>query len=300
MNQNWRVRRASPTVKPEASWGSRQPGPRRRRGGVRGRDRHRCAHRSPRGGADELGGGQAQNEHEDGGSEGRLAPAERVDAADDQVDNDAAEGEPSRDETDGGGAVALEPVDDRDHDGEEATQAHPHRDDKEVGKRWPSWDIWLKSIEPSGQDHEADADDGAGTEAVGEIPLAGAYDAVRALDGGVAEREHRAAPAELRLEDGDVGAVGVHDERADEGVEDHARADDDPPAVEELAGMCATCTATPAGEREREASHRAAAARRPPDGSSGAPCGGCGREQDAQAALRPEAHLAPLGGASPR
>ena len=163
-------------------------------------------------------------------------PADRVDGQNDEIDENTPDSKAARCETDGCGAVALEPVDDRHHHGEEAAQAHTDGDDEEDGKEVAQLRYPAEEHEPPCQQHQPNADDGAGTEAVGEPALARANDAVRALDGGEAEGEHGAAPAKLLPEDSDVGAVGLHDECAYERGDDHSGADD-PPAVEEAAGM---------------------------------------------------------------
>ena len=186
--------------------------------------------------ADELGGGDAEGENDEPRAEGRGLPAERVDGQNDEIDEHTPHSKAARGEADGRSAVALEPVDDRHHHGEEAAQAHANGDDEEGGEEVAQLRYPAEEHEPPCQQHQPNADDGAGTEAVGEPALAGANDAVRALDGGEAEGEHGAAPAKLLPEDSDVGAVGLHDECAYERGDDHSGADD-PPAVVEAVGM---------------------------------------------------------------
>ena len=93
--------------------------------------------------------------------------------------------------------------------------------------------------EAAAEQQQPDADDGTRAEAVREPALHRPDRAVRALHHGVTAGEHRAAPAEaggVVPENGHVGAVGLHEEGAHHGVDDDARADD-PPAVEEAAGV---------------------------------------------------------------
>ena len=179
--------------------------------------------------AHELGGGQADDEHDRGRDERGAAPADLLDQKRDHGRREAAAGHPDQRDADGQRAPPHEPVDDGGRDREEAGQRRADRHQQEGHVEGQQRVHRAERDEAEREQHDADAHHRARPEAVDHPALHRAEQAVLDARERERDREPRAVPAELLLELDDVDAEGVEQQRADRRLHREARGDDPPP-----------------------------------------------------------------------
>src|SRR5882672_3393506 len=187
--------------------------------------------------ADDEGERQADDHGDHPGAERGRAPAEGLQRPGDERHRDAAERERERHGGECAGAPALEPVDERDVDREEAAQARAEGDDDERGVEGGKRVGEAEQHQAAAEHDHADADDALRAEAVDDPAENGAEDRHLHLLQRRRARERGLAPAALFLQHRDVGAEGLRHQRRLEKLQAGAGADH-VPSVEDLLQGC--------------------------------------------------------------